>query len=121
MSIYLRRREFIAALGGVAAWPLAVRAQRPERMRRIGVLSNGAENDPQWQVQLAAFKQRLTELGWTEGHNLRFDIRWTAGNADVTKRYATELAVLGPVDIHRSQTMPPTRNSMAANDFAVFS
>ena len=92
----IRRREFITALGGAAAWPLAARAQQPGRMRRVGVLSNVAENDPQRQAELAAFRQGLAELGWIEGRNLRLDIRWTAGNADMTRRYATELVVLAP-------------------------
>ena len=78
----MRRREFITFLGGAAAaWPVAARAQQPERMRRIGVLMNTAESNAAGQAQLAAFRQRLQELGWTEGRNVRIDVRWGAGHA----------------------------------------
>ena len=78
----MQRREFITLLGGAAAWPLAARAQQPERMRRIGVLMSLAADDPEAQARLAAFVQGLRELGWTEGRNVRIDTRWAAGNAD---------------------------------------
>jgi putative ABC transport system substrate-binding protein len=74
----LRRREFIGALGGAAAWPLAVRAQQGARMRRIGVLMNYDENDPVGKPRLSAFTQALAGLGWTDGRNLRMDLRWAA-------------------------------------------
>jgi len=78
----LRRREFVTLLGGAAcAWPLAARAQQGERMRRIGVLLSGAEDNPDVQVWLAAFLQRLLELGWSEGRNLRIDYRLGAPSA----------------------------------------
>jgi putative ABC transport system substrate-binding protein len=77
----VKRRTFITVLGGVAAWPLAARAQQPERMRRVGVVMNTAESNAVGQAQLAAFRQRLQELGWTEGRNVRIDVRWGAGNA----------------------------------------
>ena len=67
MSICLRRREFIAGLGGAAAWPLAARAQQGNRIRRIGVLVPGDENDPVWKPRLSAFTQALADLGWTDG------------------------------------------------------
>ncbi len=93
----LRRREFIALLGGAAAaWPLAARAQQPERMRRIGVLWNAAADDPESSRRLTAFVQGLQELGWTDGRNLRIDIRWAAGDADRIRRYAAELVALAP-------------------------
>src|SRR6516225_5383295 len=93
----MRRREFIALLGGAAvAWPLAARAQQGERMRRIGVLLSTSEGDRQRQAQLAAFVQRLTELGWAGGRNARLDVRWTAGNVDAARKYATELVALAP-------------------------
>jgi putative ABC transport system substrate-binding protein len=92
----VRRREFITLLGGAAAWPLAADAQQSERMRRIGVLLTSDEGDPQRRAQLAAFVQRLKELGWTDGRNLRFDVRWTAGDADAARKYAAELAALAP-------------------------
>jgi ABC-type uncharacterized transport system substrate-binding protein len=96
MASHIGRREFLATLGGAAAaWPLAARAQQPaERMRRIGVLLSTREDDPQRRAQLAAFVQRLTELGWTDGHNARLDVRWTAGNVDAARKYAAELVAL---------------------------
>ena len=79
----MKRREFIAGLGGAAAaWPLAARAQQPERMRRIGVLMAFDENDPEAKASLSGFTQGLAELGWTDGRNLRMDVRWAAGNVD---------------------------------------
>jgi ABC-type uncharacterized transport system substrate-binding protein len=93
----MRRREFITLLGGAtAAWPLAVRAQQPEPMRRIGVLMNVVENDPEGQVRRAVFVQRLKELGWIEGRNVRFDFRGGAGEGDLYRQYATELVALSP-------------------------
>jgi hypothetical protein len=78
----MRRREFIAGLGGAAAWPLVVaRGQQPERMRHIGVL-NGVADTPVAQARVAAFLQGLQQLGWTEDRNLRIETRWAAGNAD---------------------------------------
>src|SRR5258706_1428422 len=83
LSRHTRRREFITLLGGAAAmWPLAARAQQqPERMRRIGVLMLAGESAQQAQARLGAFVQRLTELGWTDGHNAHLDVRWGAGAA----------------------------------------
>ena len=71
----LRRREFIALLGGAAAWPLAAHAQQGERMRRIGVLMNLASDDAEGQARLAAFHQGLQQLGWTVGRNVQIDYR----------------------------------------------
>ena len=77
------RREFITLLGGAAAaWPLAARAQQPERMRRIGVLMNMAADDPTGQTRLLAFAQALAQAGWTDGRNVRIDIRWGAGDPE---------------------------------------
>jgi putative tryptophan/tyrosine transport system substrate-binding protein len=92
----MRRREFITLLGGATAWPLAARAQRGERMRHIGVLLSTHEDDPQRRVQLAAVVQRLTELGWNDGRNVRLDVRWTAGSVDAARKYAAELVALAP-------------------------
>jgi hypothetical protein len=79
----LKRREFIALVGGVAAaWPLAARAQQPERVRRIGVLMNIASDDAEGQARLAAFHQGLQQLGWTVGHNVRIDYRWGGADAE---------------------------------------
>src|SRR5438874_152097 len=93
----MRRREFITLLGGAAiARPLLARAQQPERMQRIGVLMNRVTDDPEAQARLQAFLQRLQQLGWAEGHNVRIDVRWTAGAADDSHRYAAELVALLP-------------------------
>jgi putative tryptophan/tyrosine transport system substrate-binding protein len=70
----IRRREFITLLGGAAAWPVAARAQRGERMRRIGVLTAGDENDPQSKSNVAAFTQALAGLGWSDGRSVRLDL-----------------------------------------------
>ena len=79
----MRRRTFITLLGGAAAaWPLAARAQQAERMRRVGVLMSTAADEPEGQARIAAFRQALQQLGWSDGRNLRIDIRWSASNAD---------------------------------------
>jgi putative ABC transport system substrate-binding protein len=94
----MRRRNFITLLGGAAAaWPLAARAQQGERVRRIGVLSGGQRgDDPDAQAIIAAFLQGLQQLGWTDGRNVRIDIRWGAGNVDNIRKYAVEVAALAP-------------------------
>jgi putative ABC transport system substrate-binding protein len=94
----MKRREFITLLGSGAAatWPLASRAQQPERMRRIGVLTGLAEDDPDWRANIAAFLQRLQQLGWSEGRNVQVDTRWSVGNADDARKYAAELVTLAP-------------------------
>jgi len=93
---YMRRREFITLLGGAAALPLAARAQQGEGVRRIGVLMNLAESDPEGQARVAAAQQGLQGWGWSLGRNLRIDTRWGAADADRIRRYATELVALGP-------------------------
>src|SRR5207244_7852492 len=93
----VKRREFITLLGGAAAaWPLGARAQQSERMRRIAVLMNLAEDDREGLARLAVFKQALQELGWVDGRNARFDIRWGAGNDERYRMLATELVSLSP-------------------------
>jgi putative ABC transport system substrate-binding protein len=93
----MRRREFIALLGGTAAaWPLAARSQQGERMRRIGVLMNVGEKHEAGQARFAAFLQGLQQLGWTDGRNVRLDVRWGADDRARHRRYATELAALAP-------------------------
>jgi putative ABC transport system substrate-binding protein len=87
----IRRREFIAALGGAAAWPLAARAQQPDRVRRIGVLMPFDENDPEGKRRLFAFTQALADLGWTDGRNLRIDLRWYGDDTNRTRALAREL------------------------------
>jgi hypothetical protein len=83
MSICLRRREFIAGLGGAAAWPLGARAQQGNRVRRIGYLTAAEENDPVMKPRLSAFTQALAGLGWTVGRNVRMDLRW--GGIDINR------------------------------------
>ena len=90
----MRRREFISLLGAAAvAWPLAARAQQPER--RIGVLMLSARDDPEGQARLAAFVEGLQQLGWTDGRNVKIDVRWSVGDAD-RSRSAEELVALAP-------------------------
>ena len=78
----MRRREFIALMGGAAAWPLMARAQQGERMRRIGVLMSMVESDPRGLEYITAFAQGSAELGWTIGRNVRIEYRWGAGDPD---------------------------------------
>jgi putative ABC transport system substrate-binding protein len=103
----MRRREFIAALGGVAAWPLTARAQQREQIRRIGVLIGFTETDPAVQSWLAAFRGALAKLGWTEGSNLRIELRWAGYDPDRMKTFAKELVDLRP-DAILSVTTPVT-------------
>jgi hypothetical protein len=93
MEFLRRRREFIALLGGAAAvWPLAARAQHPERKRRIGVLMAHAENDAEFHDYLSAFREGLQKQGWTEGRNIQIDSRWGAlDDAEARQRSAKEL------------------------------
>jgi putative ABC transport system substrate-binding protein len=102
----LRRREFITLLGGAAAaWPLAARAQKGERMRRVGVLTGGAENDPVLKSYLSAFTQALADLGWTDGRNLRMYVRWRAADIDRMQALAKELVGLEPDIIVTESTL----------------
>ena len=95
MTAKMKRREFITLLGGAAAWPLAARAQRRERMRLIGVLMGGG-SDPVEQARLAAFLDGLQQLGWADGRNERIDIRWSAGDPERIRGNVAELAALAP-------------------------
>jgi putative ABC transport system substrate-binding protein len=92
----MRRREFIAGLGSAAAWPLAARAQQGEWVRRVGVLLGGNENDPGYKSRVSAFSQALAGLGWTDGRNVRMDLRWGGGDTNRIRALAQELAVLQP-------------------------
>jgi len=93
----MRRRDFITLMGGAAAaWPLAARAQQPEPMRRIGVLMNRAADQPEGQAEVAAFQKALQQLGWNDGRNVRLDIRWSANDVDLDRKYAAELVALAP-------------------------
>jgi putative tryptophan/tyrosine transport system substrate-binding protein len=96
MSDRMRRREFITLIGSVAAWPLAARAQQPDRVRRIGVLMHVSESDADGQARLTTFVKRLKELGWAEGRNLHLDIRWGADDPDRYPRQAAELVAMAP-------------------------
>jgi putative ABC transport system substrate-binding protein len=92
----MRRREFITVLGGAAVWPVSVRAQQPERVRRIGVLLPGAADDVEFQTRVGAFQQGLQQAGWTIGRNVRIDTRWATTDAAEIRRHAAELAALAP-------------------------
>jgi putative ABC transport system substrate-binding protein len=104
----MRRRDVITLLGGAAAaWPLAARAQQAGRVRRIGVLIAYAESNLEGQANVAAFREELQKLGWTEGRNLRIDTRWAAFDARAMQRFATELVALQP-DLILSPHTPTT-------------
>ena len=95
MASYIRRRKFLASLGGAAAWPLAARAQQREGVRRIGVLI-GVADDAETKGWVATFRKRLDELGWRAGDNLQIEERWTAGDPDRNRRFAGELLAVRP-------------------------
>jgi putative ABC transport system substrate-binding protein len=84
----MKRRDFIAALGSTAAWPLTARAQERERMRRIGIFLPAAADDPEMQTRVGAFLQALAQLGWTIGRNVRIDTHWATTNAAEIRRHA---------------------------------
>ena len=92
--------------GAAAAWPLAARAQQIKQMRRVGALIGGAESDPEFQARLAAFRQNLEKLGWSEGKNIRIDYRFTAASREQTEIFAKELVALQPEVIFASSTLP---------------
>ena len=97
MTVTIGRRQLLVALGGAAvAWPLAAGAQQAGTARRIGVLIQVAEGDPQARIEVATFLRGLQKLGWSEGHNLRIDTRWGGGDADLIRKYAAELVALAP-------------------------
>jgi putative ABC transport system substrate-binding protein len=102
----MRRREFIAGLGA-AAWPMAARARQGERMRRIGLLMSGDENDPVYKSRVSAFTQALADLGWIEGRNVRMDLRWHRNDANRMRAFAQELVRLQP-DVILTVTTPAT-------------
>ena len=89
----IRRRDFITLLGGAAAWPLVARAQQGDRVRRIGYLDAGDENDPVLKSEFSAFTQALAGLGWTDGGNVRMDVRW--GRADINRIQALAQELVG--------------------------
>ena len=120
MAMRIRRREFIIALGAAAiAWPLAVRAQPPERIRRIALFPLGAERDAEAQAYVRALRQSLEKLGWIDGQNIRIDIRWESGEtgrmqADVAAALglAPDVIVSGgtPVTTELRQKTQPSRS-----------
>ena len=105
----MKRREFITLLGGATAWPIAARAQQPERMRHIGVLLPAAADDAEFQAWVGAFMQGLGLLGWTIGRNVRSDTRWATSDVANIRTYAAELAALAPDVIlaHGAATLAP--------------
>src|SRR3954468_2794754 len=93
----MRRREFIALLGGTALWPLPTRAQQPQgNVARIGFITANSEADAEQQTRSAAFLDALAKLGWSDGHNLKIHYRWGANTAELRQTYAKELISLGP-------------------------
>jgi putative ABC transport system substrate-binding protein len=93
----MKRRDFITLLGGTAvAWPFAARAQQGDGMRRVGIFMDLSEQDAEGQTRVAAFRKALQDLGWTEGRNVKFDTRWTAGDPARMRSYAAELVGLAP-------------------------
>jgi putative tryptophan/tyrosine transport system substrate-binding protein len=101
----MRRRELITLLGGAAAWPLAARAQQRGPKRRIGVLMNVAEADPESAARIAAFLQGLQQSGWSDGRDVQIDTRWAAGDVEHFRRYSAELVALAPDVILASSSL----------------
>src|SRR5215472_16539796 len=97
MASYIGRRTFLATLGGAAAaWPLAVRAQQTERVRRIGIIQPASSDDAEYQVRVGALLQELQQLGWIIGRNIRIETRWTKFDPEEARKYAAELVALAP-------------------------
>jgi putative tryptophan/tyrosine transport system substrate-binding protein len=93
----MKRREFITLFGGAAVtWPLAARAQQPDRVRRIGVLMGVTKDEPEGQARIAALREGLQKLGWTDGRNIRIEERWADGGIDSVRTYAAEMVKLAP-------------------------
>ena len=92
----MRRRQFIAGLGSTVAWPVVARAQQGDRVRRIGLLMPGVENDPVAKREFSAFTQALADLGWTDGRSLRMDVRWYGDDKNRIRALAQELVGLQP-------------------------
>ena len=103
------RRDFIAGLGSAAAWPVVARAQQGDRVRRIGVLLAGDENNPVWEPRLSAFAQALADLGWTDGRNLRKDLRSGGGDINRIRAFAQQLVGLQPDIIVTARKIPCSR------------
>jgi putative ABC transport system substrate-binding protein len=103
----MRRREFIAGVGSAAAWPVVAHAQQGDRVRRIGVLIGADENDPVWKPNVSVFTQALSDFGWTDGRNVRMDLRWGGGDTNRIRAVARELVSLQP-DIILAGSTPAT-------------
>jgi putative ABC transport system substrate-binding protein len=111
----LKRREFITLLGSAAvAWPLGARAQQLERVRRIGIMMNSAADDPEPQGHIAALRQGLQQLGWIEGRNVQFEVRWAGGSAEGYRRYAPEVVAFAP-DVIVAAAVPSVAAIQALN------
>jgi putative ABC transport system substrate-binding protein len=116
----MRRRDLIKGIAGSAiTWPLAGRAQQPERIRRVGVLLNVAADDPGGQARLAAFKQGLEQFGWSDGRNVRIDTRWGEDDAERERKYAAELVALGPDVILASGSLSVTSLERVAQSLPI--
>jgi putative ABC transport system substrate-binding protein len=109
----MRRREFVALIGGAAAHPLAASAQQSERVRRIGILMSTAQADSESPARFAAFVQGLRQSGWIDGRNIRIDVRWSGGDVNLDRRYAAELVALAP-DILLASSSPTVAALQAA-------
>jgi putative tryptophan/tyrosine transport system substrate-binding protein len=103
----MNRRDLITLIGGAAAWPVAARAQQPDRVRQIGMLMRYSESDSEGKVWLSAFMQGLSELGWTDGRNMRMDVRWAGGDVDRMRTFAKELVDLR-LDLILANSTPTT-------------
>jgi putative ABC transport system substrate-binding protein len=115
----MRRRDFITLIGGAAAWPIGARAQQSGGVRRLGVLLNAAATETEFQSYLATFTQELRQLGWSEGQNLRIDVRWNAGDAGLSRIYAAQLIGLMPDVILAMSTVNLTAIKQATNTVPV--
>jgi putative ABC transport system substrate-binding protein len=107
MTVPIARRKFVVALAGGATWPLAARAQQGDRIRRIGVLMPGDENDPVRKTYVSAFTHALSGLGWTDGRNVRMEVRWAGSDTNRIRALAQDLVGLQP-DIILTESTPPT-------------
>ena len=115
----LRRRQFIAGIGALAAWPMVARAQQPGRLQRIGVLMSWDDNDPEIKTFLSGFMQALAELGWTDGGNVRMEVRWAGGNVDRLRMFAKELVDLQPEAILATSTPSTAALQQATRTIAI--
>jgi putative ABC transport system substrate-binding protein len=115
----MQRRAFVGLVVGAAAWPVAARAQQPERARRLGVLYSLTEDDPESVARRAAFEQALKELGWTSGENLRIDYRWSGNDPELIRKFAAELVALAPDVIVTSGSVVVAPTVRATRDIPI--